>query len=494
MKILWVEDFGGKLAPSKIVVEIFKEIFEAGELKKIYDQDNPNVAGQLPELFRKHTLHEIHVCKSYVEWKRVDEQHGGDFDIALIDINLVSHPTSNEEMPAGIKHPDFDRRAGFYIYHQLIKRGFPDANIAFFTGEGQSLKEFTRFCGDIFLDRPTHCFEKNPTQFNQLRQWLSEKESQQSLILRRGVIEGCRFMKEQVRALGSQELEARLIFYKTTLRNINADPETYRRETIDYLTRLERFFLPYPNNEHAHPLYLFVRELAAKWEASYGHFIRAKEMPRFETRLEERFYNTAQFQMKLLRNWCVHDTLSPDLTPKEVAYFFMLAMRSWVEFDLAQILMHEKILSSLFSQLTYADLTREIRSRLEFYLEQSYGRLRTLYTDMKRHASEPLEYRKHDNYFLAAFKSLGEALELLDKDVFEFYKRELERASLRLFYQSYWHGLFPVYIKTFLYGNLQAVGVNLEPVPESFISFLGQLILKKSFREEGEEVLSENVA
>src|SRR4051812_48044749 len=91
MKILWVEDFGDKLAFSKIVVEIFGELFERIELKGAYNEDDPDVARQLPELFREHTLHEVYVCRSYVEWKRLDEEHGGDFDIALIDINLVSH-------------------------------------------------------------------------------------------------------------------------------------------------------------------------------------------------------------------------------------------------------------------------------------------------------------------------------------------------------------------------------------------------------------------
>jgi len=500
MKILWVEDFGGKLARSKVVVEMFEELFQEIQLKEAYVEDDPDVAAQLRELFSKHTLHEIHVCKSYVEWKKVDEQHAGDFDIALIDINLGSEPTSADDMPEGISNPDFDNRAGFYIYHQLIKRGFPDNNIAFFTGEGQSLKEFASYCGDIFLEKPAHCFEKNPAHFKQLRRWLSEKAGQQSLILRRGIIEGCGFMKERVKAIDSPVLESRLIFYKTTARNVNADPEAYRRETIDYLTRLERFFLPHQRYDQADTFNLFTKELVAKWgEESYGHFIRAKETPRFRTWLEDQFHKTSQFQMKMLRNWSSHVLLSPDLTAKEIAYFFMLAMRSWVESDLSEVFRYEEILSTLYTKLPELELNRLINSGLEFYLERSYEQLRTLHADVLRHIKTSPEEkrgayslnRRIDNYFLALFKELGEAVEWLDPGVFEFYQRKIKEASLGLFYQSFLHGLFPLQIKTTFYANLQSVKFNVETLPKSFLSFLGQATFKEGFEE---KVVSANVA
>lgn len=497
MKILWIEDFGGKLAPSKVVVEMFEEFFQGVELKDAYVEDDPDVAAQLRGLFGRHTLHEIHVCKSYVEWKKVDEQHAGDFDIALIDINLGSEPTSRDEMPDGINSPDFDNRAGFYIYHQLIRRGFPDDNIAFFTGEGQSLKEFAGYCGDIFLEKPAHCFEKNPAHFKQLRRWLAEKAAQPALILRRGAIDGCRFMKERVQAIETQNLEARLVFYKTTVRNIKADPETYRRETIDYLTRLERFFLPQQNYDRADFLSLFTKELVAKWgEESKGHFIRAKEPPRFKTWLEEQFHKTSQFQMKTLRNWSYHGQLSADLTAKEVAYFFMLAMRSWVASDLNEILRYEELLSNLFTKLPEAELNRLVNSGLEFYLERSYEQLRALHTELlrqirvspeERRVSNGLS-RRVDNYFLALFRELSEALEWLDPGAFEFYQRRIKEASLGLFYQSFWHGLFPLQIKTTFYANLQSVKFNVEPLPEAFLSFLGRSIFKECFEERATSV------
>jgi hypothetical protein len=172
MKILWVEDFGQKTGPSTIVDEVFSEILSEASLSDEYDETNTDVAGQLSALFGKYTLHEVHLCRSYLEWKETDEQHGGDFDIALIDINLESYKTPKRDRPPGIHGSDFDKRAGFYIYHQLIKRGFPDDNIAFFTAEGKSLKEFSEYCGDILLDPPKYCFEKSLVFYEPLRRWL----------------------------------------------------------------------------------------------------------------------------------------------------------------------------------------------------------------------------------------------------------------------------------------------------------------------------------
>jgi len=493
MKILWVEDFGGKLAASKIAGEMLKGLLPSVNLGQVLKPGKSNVARQLPELFEKHSVHEIFVCRSYVEWKKTYEEQDGDFDIALIDINLETSPTPIDTMPEGIENRQFDKKAGFHIYHKLIKQGFPDDNIAFFTGEGHSLEEFTTYCGEIFLDRPQHCFEKDPLYFDQLRQWLAVKARHESLVLRRGIIEGCRFVKKRIESTEQSALESRLLFYKTTTKNVAGDPEAFRREALDYLTKLERYFLPHQSYDVARSPFSFIRELAAKWEASSGAFIRGKDMPRFGTRLEERFHSTAQFQMKLLRNWSEHNLLSADLRAKDIAYFFMLAMRSWVTWDLCQVSRHEKILSSILVECD-KELGKQITHHLEYDLEQSYARLNTLVVEMKKHFNQPVEIRRHDNYFLEKFKGVGDLVEMIRRDeylrptFYEFYRRKVKDQSIRLLYESYWHGLFPLYLGKPLYANLQSVGFNIEPLPESFLSFLGQSIISECFREEDREV------
>jgi hypothetical protein len=280
-----------------------------------------------------------------------------------------------------------------------------------------------------------------------------------------------------------------LLFYKTTLRNINNDREAFREEIIDYLSRLERFF----TFGNADMRYLFVKELAAKWDESYWNFVKVKDAPQFKSRLEERFYKTAHFQMKLLRNWCAHDLLNPNVSAKDIAYFFMLTMRLLVDSDLSKVLKHEELLSGLFNRLSDLELNRQINSSLEFHLEQSYGRLRALHQEVLRYLSEEPRDRRTDNNYLAMFKELGESPEKLnDRNVFELFKRKIKDISLELFYHSYWQGLFPSWVKTTLYANLQSVRFKIEPLPQpSFLSFLGELIFQHCFRGESLSVKTE---
>jgi hypothetical protein len=490
MKILWIEDFGDRFSRSEFIEEMFGELFKDIDLSDHYHEEDTDTAGQLSRLFAEHTLHEIQVCKSYLDWKSVDAEHRGDFDIALIDINLESSPTPNDMRPPGIDNPNFDKQAGFYIYHQLIKRGFPDDNIAFFTAQGQSLKEFAKYCGDIFLDRPAHCFQKNPTQFKQLRRWLAERTVQQSLILRRGVIEGCRFMRAKIDAMGEADLRSLLIFYKTIPGRLNDGAEALRRDSLEYLTRLERFFFVHRNYDDAEFRRSFTLELAAKWEESYGVFIRAKEAPQFESWLENQFYRAAQVQMKTLRNWSSHRQLSSNLTPKELAYFFMLAMRALVETNLSEVHRYEEILSTLFTQMSDLELKREMNSGFEFRLEHSYEQLKALHTEVLRHVDESSRQkmrasnydRRMENYFLTMVREMGEAAKYLKFENRKDCLGKMKEVSLGLFYDGFWHGLFPLEIKTTYYANLQKIKFDIQPLPPSFISFLGRSIFAECFK------------
>lgn len=496
MKMLWVEDFGGRLAPSKIAAELFQDVLRPISLIKVLKPGKANVVRQLPELFEQHSVHRIFICKSFLDWKKVYEEQDGDFDVALIDISLEASRTPVDLMPDGIESREFDKRAGFYIYHKLIKQGFPENNIAFFTGQAQSLEDFSTYCGEIFLDLPKYCFEKDSVQFPKLRQWLTERVNREDLILRRGIIEGCRFMKAKVEAIDQAQLESRLIFYKTTGKDVNGDPETFRRETIDYLSRLERFFTSYRTSDRDYWPWLFLRELAAKWEGSSGYVYRGKQFPRFETKFEERFYTTSQFQMKLLRNWTEHNLLSPELTAKDLAYFFMLALRSWVGEDLKEVFFYEQILATLFDRTAVATPATRVKLGLDYQLEKSYSRLNALYLEMKKQVPETVETRRHDNHFLEEFRAVGDLVDVIRRDeglrpAYEFYRQRVQEQSLRLSYESFWHGLFPLYLGKPLYANLQTVGFNLEPLPESFLSFLARLIRPECFLEDD---LKANVA
>ena len=63
---------------------------------------------------------------------------------------------------------------------------------------------------------------------------------------------------------------------------------------------------------------------------------------------------------------------------------------------------------------------------------------------------------------------------------------------MKLFYQSFWHGLFPLWVKSTYYANLESVGFNIKPIPNnSFIHFLGRMSFRAAFKDETRGPLSD---
>ena len=66
--------------------------------------------------------------------------------------------------------------------------------MCFMTGEKSSFGDFKKQCDDIYIPEVVG-FEKSVAEYGKLRQWVKEQESDYA-ILRRGIIEGCRQLKE----------------------------------------------------------------------------------------------------------------------------------------------------------------------------------------------------------------------------------------------------------------------------------------------------------
>ena len=109
--------------------------------------------------------------------------------------------------------------------------------------------------------------------------------------------------------------------------------------------------------------------------------------------------------------------------------------------------------------------------------------------DIARNLGENPSIFLGDNQFLGLFKALGEVPERAIGHHSDVLKRKIREISMGLFYQSYWHGLFPLWIKSTYYANLPSVGFNIESIPsDSFLYFMGRLIFKESFAEEQSSV------
>ena len=323
------------------------------------------------------------------------------------------------------------------------------------------------------LPLPKDIHKDNVDEFHD---WLKErltKDLQENplidydyITLRRGIIEGCKYLKEQ---LPIQSYDC-IIFNKTTEANLD---KAYLK---DYLTKLEYFLPLNPPKNKKSLLYRFLKELSAEWEMSQG-YLKHKDFLNEEfrcwTNKEKREYyykNMCHNQMKLLRNWTAHYQLTDNISEKEVAFFFMLAMRAWFNIEYSEIQDYEKVLSEIFDK-------NEIKN-IPNHLANSYQSLR----------NELGDFNPKGNKFSDLIKSRVKKGDFIKNPVKKSKDIEhLKNLSKQLFYQNFWHGLFPASLKVAQKSpdkNSVTMFVNFEykDIPEnSFPHFLGKLIYGESF-------------
>jgi len=303
------------------------------------------------------------------------------------------------------------------------------------------------------------------------------------ITLRRGIIEACVELKNKLETVAKLKIkkakdlkdlkkitnpvENFILFNKTcpeSSENLSTD------YIIDYLIKLETFFPLNPPENKEQLFYLFLKELSAEWEMSRGYLKKGgfneKEWEEWtnKEKQEFNFKNTCQRQMKLLRNWTSHYQLTDDLSEKEVAFFFVLAMRAWFDLKIDEIQFYEKIFGKIFTSGNKFKLNEEIKNQLA----KSYQLLR----------KELGEYNPLGNEFIDLIKTLVKKSDNMDY---------LKNLSKRLFYQNFWHGLFPAYLNVAPHledKDSVAMFVNFEykDIPkDSFLYYLGKLIYNESF-------------
>jgi len=212
---------------------------------------------------------------------------------------------------------------------QYLENYFNDLN------DGGINNTYNRFCEAYRRCRiePPKAINKSLNEAKQhLNHWLENHERNDYLILRRGVIEGCQYLKK----LPEDQLR-----FKEFIKESEKQPSI--DDIRDYLDVLANF-LPLREPENTASLYkLFIRTLAHEWEAAE---------PKILDRQNELF--AFSWIMKMTRNWLAHSKVFEQLTAEDVAYLFIVNMRAM--FDLGdQLLAYESHLLSLFSAPITAD-------------------------------------------------------------------------------------------------------------------------------------------
>ncbi len=331
MNILWIEDFGGLQAGKNILNQMFGELlgFDTWDNDLFSLKTKPSDLNEF--CTQQKSLHTLYLCRNYFDYAEFKENHAilNEIDAVIIDVRLDNgeHVDLEKDIPAPYTDKSkFHENGGFYIFNDLIHLGVPAELMCFMTGEKNSIDDFKEKCSAIYIPE-VKAFEKKDAEYENLRIWI-KKQASDYLKLRRGIIEGCRQLKE---------LKEKLRFDK-----FSADEKKPAFLDIDdYLKVLENF-LPLREPSDKATLYkLFIRILAHEWEES----VEPKKIDNDQTTL------AFSWIMKMTRNWMAHNSTAifNNLTEQDVAYLFICNMRAI--FDLGvDVKNYEKNLFLLFNK------------------------------------------------------------------------------------------------------------------------------------------------
>lgn len=423
MNVLWIEDFGGGLkADSATVINLFRGLLSA----RVFDDEwGPETdllsdPGELRRFFMAHSpIHRVDLMRHYADFRTVQADFKTEYDAIAIDINLSRGLPRDTPLPLG--HTDaeaFHKKAGFYIYNQLVRVGFPAENICFLTGEKEStFGDFAEHCTQALIPMP-EAFGKDDAGLEELRNWLDVRHRSAYTILRRGVIEGCRMVRPKL-----QE-EADFIQFNAFLENGKVTPiamDDYLSSLADFLSARK----PDSPSELERTLRLFTRAIAHEWESNAKP---TNIQPKGDKHLSViRAFGQV---MKNTRNWLAHSASLNNLTLQTSAFLFLINLRAM--FRLApQLQHHEHILLAAFGlPASWKEDT------LRTQLLESHQALSVLNTThhLSQRFKPPLSRTPPSGYVKAAyfFNDIANNLELIGVTTPDY---------VQVLYQMLWHQL-----------------------------------------------------
>lgn len=337
MNLLWIEDFGGGLlANNDALRSFFSDFIDFEE----WDNDDLNVLTHpthLTNFCEQYSIHRIFLCRNYFDYVEFKENHAiiDEVDVVIVDIRLndsrhvdfsttVPAPYENKYQDSIQSRSEFHENAGLYIFNNLIYLGFPAEKMCFMTGEKNSFDNFAGKCAETYSPK-VNAFEKNERDFGKLKKWLKNQESDY-VKLRRGIIEGCNYLKR----IREEDVQ-----FNHFIKNENKKIGLI--DVFNYIGVLENL-LPIQEPQFKQHFYkLFIRTLSHEWESAE---------PKWLDRRNELF--AFSLSMKMLRNWVSHSNLFEKLTAQDVAYFFIINIRTMFSIQEHNLLNYEKILLDLF--------------------------------------------------------------------------------------------------------------------------------------------------
>lgn len=377
MNVLWIEDFGGGLpADSATLVNMFRGLLAANCFDDEWDPeaDLPSRPELLEQFFLDHSpQHRVTLLRHFSDFRQKPTVVARSFDVVALDINLSRGIPPETPLPSGFDDAQaFHRKAGFYIYNELVRQGFPAENICFLTGEREStFSEFSEHCRHALIPLP-EAFGKDDAGLESFRAWLGEREKSPYIRLRRGVIEACMSAREML-SRAPEALQFTLFLESGTMGETSIG---------DLLATLETF-LPAKapsGNDLERTLRLFVRAFAHEWESD----ARPQNVPRDGAARLPYVLRAYGWVMKHARNWLAHGDVLNAMTVEMAAFLFLVNMRAMFCFA-PEIQRHEHLLLGIYpaasslGESVVKEKLRESFSRLAEIHAQNDGELGASY-------------------------------------------------------------------------------------------------------------------
>jgi hypothetical protein len=324
MNILWIEDFGGGLNRGTATLNLmFQDLisFDNWDEDELSLLDKP---GNLANFFKENSaLHCAFLCRHYFDYLEFKENNelAKSIDAIIIDIRLDNNVNFDLPIPIDSQEKEkFHINAGFYIFNDLIHLGFPPEKMCFMTGEKNSFSGFKKQCADIYMPEVIG-FEKSDAQYGKLRQWLKAQNSDY-VILRRGIIEGCEFLKSHIDA-DDANIQFRDFIKIDNNQPAIEIPSTDIKNYLDALSQCLAIKAPNPLNVHYR---LFLRTLVHEWEENLDANSLKEKYGNNLSKIRDIY--TFAWLMKITRNWVSHANLLEPLNSQSLAFLFLVNMRA----------------------------------------------------------------------------------------------------------------------------------------------------------------------
>jgi len=365
MNIAWIED---DLSHIKKGVKLYVELLDRKNNTKLIKENefrefyNPNKefphSKSLKEWFEKNSLSSLNWFETYASMKeRIDDlakRCVNEWDVVIIDLNLVNFFDQK-------KYAVKAEVAGFALYVQLLRSGFPCDNIVFFTANANDTDALNVIAKELGIPTPQYLAKESEDEL--LTAWLSKHLENKELILRRGILDGCSHLLSQLQGKSMNEFRINDCAYD--------EDGKIEIEALSNWLQIWPKLLPELSGARVSNSYSpFVLTLLSLWDK------KAKKIESSNTSMaqsplakdKDRGFTVIPYLLTHARNWSAHGKALHDASPEIVSFMFLLAGRGLIKRQ-PEPDRHEKILLSIFpNQVGYvkeADLNSKRKKLYE---------------------------------------------------------------------------------------------------------------------------------